>query len=58
MTDRSHAVTEATVATVGFIAGGVLLASGLVLYFTAPKGDSPRVGFEARPGGLAVTGGF
>jgi hypothetical protein len=58
MTDRSHAVTDATVATVGFIAGGVLLASGLTLYLSAPRGDSPRVGLEARPGGLAVSGEF
>jgi hypothetical protein len=58
MDDRSHAVTDATVATVGFIAGGVLLAGGLTLYLTAPKGDSPRVGLEARPGGFAVSGEF
>jgi hypothetical protein len=58
MNDRSDAVTRATVSTVGFIAGGVLLASGVVLYLTAPKGDSPRVGFEAKPGGFAVNGEF
>jgi hypothetical protein len=58
MDDRSHAVTDATVATVGFIAGGVLLATGLTIFFTAPRGDSPRVGFEARPGGFAVSGEF
>ena len=46
------------VSTVGFIAGGVLLAGGLTLYFTAPRGDSPRVGLEARPGGFAVSGEF
>jgi hypothetical protein len=56
--DRSHAVTDATVSTVGFIAGGVLLAGGLTLYFTAPRADSPRVGLEARPGGFAVSGEF
>jgi hypothetical protein len=56
--DRSHAVTDALVSTVGFIAGGVLLAGGLTLYFTAPRGDSPRVGLEARPGGCAVSGEF
>ena len=58
VSDRSHAVTDATVATVGFIAGGVLVAGGLVLYFTAPRGDSPRVGLEVRPGGFAVNGEF
>ena len=58
MNDRSHAVTDATVSTVGFIAGGVLLAGGLAIYFTAPRGDSPRVGLEARPSGFAVSGEF
>ena len=58
MDDRSHALTEATVSTVGFIAGGVLFATGLALYFTAPRGDTPRVGLLARPGGFAVTGEF
>ncbi len=58
MSDRSSAVTGATVSTVGFIAGGVLLAGGLTLFFTAPKGDAPRVGLEARPDGFAVNGEF
>jgi hypothetical protein len=58
MDDRSHAVTSATFSTVGFIAGGVLLAGGVTLFLTAPKGESPRVGFEARPGGFAVDGEF
>jgi hypothetical protein len=58
MNDRSHAVTDATASTVGFIAGGALLAGGLTLFLTAPKGDSPRAGFEARPGGFAVSGEF
>jgi hypothetical protein len=58
MDDRSHAVTGATLSTVGFIAGGVLLAGGVTLFLTAPKGESPRVGFEARPGGFAVNGEF
>ena len=51
-------MTDATVATVGFIAGGVLFAGGLALYFTAPRGDSARVGLEVRPGGFAVNGEF
>jgi hypothetical protein len=58
MNERSSAVTDATVSTVGFIAGGVLLAGGLTLFFTAPKGEAPRVGLEARPNGLAVNGEF
>ena len=54
----SDARSSATVSTVGFIAGGVLLAGGLAIYFTAPRGDSPRVGLEARPSGFAVSGEF
>jgi hypothetical protein len=41
------ALTEANVATVGFIAGGALLAGGAVLYFTAPRvgvSVAPRIG--------------
>jgi hypothetical protein len=58
MSDRSRAVTDATLSTAGFIGGGVLLAAGLVLYITAPRTDSPRVGLEVRPRGLAVSGEF
>ncbi len=32
--------TDATVAVVGFVAGGVLAAGGLILVFTAPSGES------------------
>jgi hypothetical protein len=58
MNDRSQAVTDATIATAGFIGGGVLLAGGLVLYLTAPRADSPRVGLEVRPRGFALSGEF
>jgi hypothetical protein len=58
ISDRSSSVTDATVSTVGFIAGGVLAATGVVLYVTAPKSGSARVGLEAHPGGFAITGGF
>ncbi len=34
---NSTAKSDATISTIGFIAGGVLLAGGAVLYFTAPK---------------------
>jgi hypothetical protein len=41
--DKSSAVTDATVSDVGFIAGGLLLATGVVLYLTAPShGSSAR----------------
>jgi hypothetical protein len=39
--DESSASSKATVSTVGFIAGGVLLAGGVVLFVTAPKASSP-----------------
>lgn len=60
LTDQ--ALTSATVSTVAFAVGGVLLAGGAVLYFTAPKSAGPKkksgsvsvVDFEfagsARPG--------
>lgn len=37
---RYAAEDRATVSTIGFIAGGALLAGGVVLFFTAPKGTS------------------
>jgi hypothetical protein len=56
--DGQTAHTQAMVSTVGFIAGGVLLAGGAVLYFTAPTGDSiavaPAVGTSAA--GLTLHG--
>ncbi len=56
--DRSSALTDATVSTVGFIAGGVLAATGVVLFLTAPKSGAPQVGLQVRPDGFAITGGF
>jgi hypothetical protein len=58
---RSAAQTAATVSTIGFIAGGVALAAGVVLFVTAPS--SPRhveVGAAAIPGGggLRLGGDF
>jgi hypothetical protein len=47
----------ATASTVAFIAGGALLAGGLVLYLTAPKGMEAQVTqLEVRqvPGGSAL----
>jgi hypothetical protein len=49
--------TDATASTVFFVVGGAALAGGLVLYFTAPKGDGAptTVGLRAAPtrGGAA-----
>jgi hypothetical protein len=35
--DNNDAKSQATISTVGFIAGGVVLAAGVVVYLTAPK---------------------
>jgi hypothetical protein len=46
--------SQATVSTIGFIAGGVALAAGAAIYFTAPSNK------EAQPGvaiGVAPTAG-
>ena len=56
--NHSNAVTFGTVSTAGFIAGGVLLAGGVTLYFTAPGDRSPSVGIQMAPGGLGVAGRF
>ncbi len=69
-----EATTYATVSTVGFVVGGVGLAAGLALWFTAPNDEQtatavrrsgPSVGlvrivpaFSSRHGELLVTGRF
>lgn len=53
---RSSAHSAATVSTVGFIAGGALLAAGAVIYFTAPKRDS--VALVVGPSSAFVRGSF
>jgi hypothetical protein len=57
--DGKSAHTQATVSTVAFIAGGVLIGGGALLYFTAPKAGvtvSPTVGL--RSAGLGVNGSW
>jgi hypothetical protein len=58
MKDHDTATTDATISTIGFIAGGVLAAGGLTLFFVAPKGNAPSVGLQPTPGGLLVSGRF
>jgi hypothetical protein len=53
---RDSASTWASVSTVAFIAGAAALASGVVLYFTAPR-DTIAVGVGPTPGGVAVSFG-
>jgi hypothetical protein len=56
--DGRTASSQATVSTVAFVAGGVLLGGGALLYFTAPKGSSVTVAPTVGAGdlGLAVRG--
>jgi hypothetical protein len=43
--DRNSAASSATISTVAFVAGGALLAGGVVLYLTAPSAADTRHGF-------------
>ena len=58
------AMTMANVSTVAFIAGGVLAAAGLTIFFLAPKSHteaaslSVRVGSAGGPLGLTLGGAF
>jgi hypothetical protein len=66
ISDHDSAASAATVSTVAFIAGGALVAAGVVLWFTAPSGHeappptAPRVVPEIGPGsgGFVVQEGF
>jgi hypothetical protein len=49
--DDASAHTQATVSTVGFVAGAALLAGGIALYLTAPNGS------EVALAGNMVNGG-
>jgi len=53
---QSSAKSAATISTVMFVAGGALLATGAVLYFTAPKRESVALGIG--PGSAFVKGTF
>ena len=63
---HSSGETTATLSTVGFIAGGVLIAAGAVLYLTSPRSReaSPTTALALVPslapagGGLSLSGGF
>lgn len=49
---KNHGRTAATLSTVFFIAGGAAAATGLVLFFTAPK----HLGVAIVPGGVMLRG--
>ncbi len=55
--DEVSATNKATVSTVGFIAGGVLAAGGIVVFLTAPRGSSGETPASARRIDLAPSAG-
>jgi hypothetical protein len=55
--DEGSAKTAAAVSTVGFIAGGVLVAGGVVVYLTAPKKSSSDAAGSARRVEVVPAGG-
>jgi hypothetical protein len=55
----SSARSSATISTIGFIAGGALVAGGVVLYVTAPKkSEEKAVAFRISPNGSGATLSF
>lgn len=58
VSDRSSAVTFATVSNIGFIAGGLLVATGVTIYLTAPKDGAPAAALQVMPGGVSLAGRF
>ena len=64
-TDHSNALTDGTISTVAFVAGGALLVGGAVLFFTAPASSrQPTTGLVVAPsvgpggGGVLLRGDF
>lgn len=64
-TDRSNALTDGTISTAAFVAGGALLVGGAVLFFTAaPSSRQPATGLVVTPsvgpggGALLLRGAF
>lgn len=58
ISERNDALRSANVATVTFIAGGILLATGVTLLLTAPKSNYATVGLRVAPGGVGLVGNF
>lgn len=53
---RSSAKNAATLSSIGFIGGGLLVAAGAVLWFTAGSGSEHKVNVGVGPGSLLVGG--
>ena len=61
VTDHDSASSQATVSTIAFAAGGVALAAGAVLWFTAPHGTAEtatRASLQITPGVGPGSGGL
>ena len=59
VSDMKSARGSATISTIGFIAGGALLAAGVVLFVTAPKPHHQEyVGVSLAPNGMTVGGAW
>lgn len=60
VSETSDAKSAATISTIAFIAGGVAIAGGVVLFATAPKPASKEASFVVAPtlGGLVARGAF
>jgi hypothetical protein len=55
---QKDASSQAMISTVGFIAGGVGLAAGAVLFFTAGSGKTETVAVGVGPGNVTIKGTF
>jgi len=62
--EKNDASSSATISTVGFIAGGALLAAGVALYFTAPGSTAEKSALRVMPvvgpglAAMTLAGGF
>jgi hypothetical protein len=54
---RESASSSATLSTIGFVAGGALLATGAILFFTASSGET-KTAIGVGPGSAFVRGTF
>jgi hypothetical protein len=54
---RHDAIGSATISSVGFIAGGALLAGGVILVLTAPAAAG-KIDVALAPGSLGISGSF